>query len=512
MEPNPTIKSYIGLTGTPLLYAITCACSLGFLLFGYDNGVFSGLTTDPLFLSEFSYPNSTLLGFIVAVYELGCLLGALGCACWGEHFGRKTICAWGSAVLIAGTIIQTASFGRTELIVGRIVTGVGMGLITSVVPIWQSETTPAKLRGRMIAVQLSMLIVGIVVAYWIDYGMSLKESSIQWRFPIAFQVVFAFALIAFCIVLPESPRWLASHGRSNEALSVLCSLRNAPPCSPLVSTEFNEIQSAIALESSESGTWKDVFTDGGIMGWQRTAIACGVQTMQEFTGTNIITYYAPYVMQNSVGLDRHQSLLLSGGLQLFFLVMSFIPWVILDKVGRRRLFVFGSWGMGSCMLISGILIKVGGRSNGIGAVVMLYLFQGFFTIGWMSNMWCYPSEILPLRNRQRGGALSVVFQWLTTFLVVEITPPALSNIGWRTYIIFAVFNWVSIAIAWWWFPETAGRTLESIDFMFAGAKSLREVVKQSVVRADSGLEAGAPRAYEKGEVEVTEKAAIEQLE
>ncbi|TFK49869.1 putative sugar transporter [Heliocybe sulcata] len=512
---HPEIKSYVGLRGKPLLYAITFCCSLGFLLFGYDNGVFSGLTTDPLFLEQFDSPGATILGFIVAVYEIGCLFGALGCACWGERWGRKTICAWGSAILIIGTVIQTASYGRPQMIVGRIVTGLGMGLITSVVPIYQSETTPAALRGRMIAVQLSMLIVGIVIAYWIDYGMSLKESSVQWRFPIAFQIVFALLLIAVCAVLPESPRWLASHGYTDEALSVLCSLRNAPASSPIVHAEFSDIQNAIALESSESGTWKDVFTDGGIMGWQRTAIACAVQAMQEFSGTNIITYYAPYVMENSVGLDRHQSLLLSGGLQLFFLVMSFIPWFILDRVGRRRLFIFGSWGMGSCMLISGILIKIGGRSNGIGAVVMLYLFQGFFTIGWMSNMWCYPSEILPLRNRQRGGALSVVFQWLTTFLVVEIAPPALSNIGWKTYIIFAIFNWVSIGIAWWWFPETAGRTLESIDFLFAGAGSIREVVKRSQVRdgkaeGEAALEAGTPK--EKTPSVVGEKATVEQVD
>ncbi|KZT23359.1 putative sugar transporter [Neolentinus lepideus HHB14362 ss-1] len=506
---NQQIKSY-GLRGKPLLYIITFCCSLGFLLFGYDNGVFSGLTTDPLFLAQLNHPSATLLGFIVAVYELGCLFGALGCAFWGERFGRKTICAWGAAVLVVGTVIQSASYGRPEMIAGRIVTGLGMGLITSVVPIYQSETTPAASRGRMIAVQLSMLIVGIVIAYWIDYGMSLKNSSVQWRFPIAFQVIFAFLLIAMCAVLPESPRWLASHGFTDEALSVLCSLRYAPAESPNVRAEFADIQHAIALESSESGSWKDVFTDGGIMGWQRTAIACAVQAMQQFTGTNIITYYAPYVMENSVGLNRHQSLLLSGGLQLFFLVMSFIPWFILDRVGRRRLFIFGSWGMGSCMLVSGILIKIGGRYNGTGAVVMLYLFQGFFTIGWMSNMWCYPSEILPLRNRQRGGALSVVFQWLTTFLVVEITPPALSDIGWKTYVIFAVFNWVSIGVAWRWFPETAGRTLESIDFLFAGAKNMREVVERSKERegAQEGF-AGAPEEKTPG---VEAKKTIEQVE
>lgn len=171
---------------------------------------------------------------------------------------------------------------------------------------------------------------------------------------------------------------------------------------------------------------------------------------------------------------------------------------ILDKVGRRKLFIFGNLGMGSCMLISGLTIMAGGRNNGIAAVVMLYMFQvrfadndicqglrsnvsfkAFFTWGWMSNMWSYPSEILPLRIRQRGSALSVVWQWLITFLVVEITPVGIANIGWKLYVVFCILNWASIFVVWFYYPETAGKTLESIDFLFASQTSLRQVVKLS---------------------------------
>jgi MFS family permease len=169
---------------------------------GYDNGVFSGLTTDPLFLEAMGNPNATLLGFIVAVYELGCLVGALASAVWGEHMGRRKLTVWGCVFLILGTIIQCTSYGQGQMIAGRIVTGLGMGGITSAVPVWQCETTPASLRGRTIAMELSSLIVGIVIAYWIDYGCSNYTNGFQWRFPIAFQILFALLLIAMCFYLP----------------------------------------------------------------------------------------------------------------------------------------------------------------------------------------------------------------------------------------------------------------------------------------------------------------------
>ncbi|KAL1998738.1 hypothetical protein VTN02DRAFT_5647 [Thermoascus thermophilus] len=273
-------------------------------------------------------PGPTLLGFIVAVYELGCLAGAVASAVWGERMGRRTLTVAGGAWLVLGTVVQCTAYGRAQMIVGRLVAGVGMGGITSAVPVWQCETTPAALRGRTIAIELSTLIVGIVVAYWVDYGCSSYTDGFQWRFPIAFQIVFAVLLIVMCFCLPESPRWLASHGREHEALDVLCMLRDGRPEDDRVAFEFTEIKDAVALEAaeSESGGWKDCFTDGGIMGWQRVAIACSAQALQELTGTNIITYYAPYVMVHSVGLDSQQSLLLSGGLQLWFLVASTIPW------------------------------------------------------------------------------------------------------------------------------------------------------------------------------------------
>lgn len=169
------------------------------------------------------------------------------------------------------------------------------------------------------------------------------------------------------------------------------------------------------------------------------------------------------------------------------------------------MFITGSIGMGICMMLSAIFVGIGTKALGYAAVVsvllhtfpvsnppsltrmlsqvMLYLFQTFFTLGWQSNMWIYPPELLPLKLRSRGTAIAVIAQWLFTFLVVEITPPMITNIHYKTYIVFAIFNFVTVPLVYFCFPETSGLPLEAVDLLFAdrtGARpSLFRVVKDS---------------------------------
>lgn len=175
----------------------------------------------------------------------------------------------------------------------------------------------------------------------------------------------------------------------------------------------------------------------------------------------------PYIFQHSIGMSAHDALIVAGGLQVFYFISSLIPWLVVDRAGRRRLFILGSCGMGVCMTLSAIFVGVGTKGLGYAAAVVLYLFQTFFTLGWQSNMWIYPSELLPLKLRLRGGALAVVSQWLFTFLVVEITPPMITNIGYQSYIVFAVINFVTIPVVYFCYPETCGMPLEAVDLLFA---------------------------------------------
>jgi len=264
---------------------------------------------------------------------------------------------------------------------------------------------------------------------------------------------------------------------------VLAALRGGHPEQPNILEEMKEIRYAIAIENQEQGSWSDVFRDNGISGNTRVAIAFAANFFQQLSGVNVMSSLGPYIFENSIGLSAHDALLVSGGLQVFYFLSSLIPWWAVDNVGRRKLFITGSIGMGTCMTLSAIFVGIGGKGLGYAATVVLYLFQTFFTLGWQSNMWVYPSELLPLKIRLRGGALAVVSQWMFTFLVVEITPPMITNITYKSYIVFAIINFVTVPCVYFFFPETSRRPLEVVDLLFADRDgkrpSIRQVVKDS---------------------------------
>ncbi|RHZ70703.1 hypothetical protein CDV55_103215 [Aspergillus turcosus] len=486
-----TKPSFLRLRGQKLIYAVTLTCSFGFLLFGYDLGFMGGLSTSNEFLDVFGHPNSALLGFLVSAYEVGAMFGAAFQFMLGDRLGRRHNNMWGAGVVMIGAILQASSFTRAQFIVGRLVGGFGLGTMTTVIPVWLAECSFPRSRGRMMAMQLSNLIVGLILANWLDYGMEQYPSTVSWRFPCAFQIIFCLITMAAMPFLPESPRYLITKGRMEEAAYAMAALRDGYPDSPHVANELKEIQYAIKVEQDEAGSWSDIFKDNGVSGFQRVFVAFMANFFQQLSGVNVMSSLGPYVFERSVGLNQREALLVSGGLQVWYFLSSLLPWFLVDRCGRRTLFMVGSSGMFLCWLLSAIFEGIGGggsgsfgRSNlGYGTAVMLYLFQTFFTIGWQSNMWIYPSEMLPLRLRLRGASLAVVSQWLWTFLVVEITPTMITNIGYKSYIVFAVINFLTVPYVYFFFPETSGMPLEAMDLLFADRDGKRpsifRVVRES---------------------------------
>lgn len=340
--------------------------------------------------------------------------------------------------MVVGATLMTTAFTLAHFIVGRIITGIGNGLNTSTVPTWQSECSKSHNRGQLVMIEGALITGGICISYWLDLGFSfLDPSTVSWRFPIAFQIVFALIILAFVLLLPESPRWLILKGREDEAITVLGTLLDVPIEDPLIQNEFTAIKDTV-LEM-EGSSFRDLFTMGEDRHFHRVVLAYVNQMFQQISGINLITYYAASIYQNSIGLSGLMSRILAACNGTEYFLASWLPVFIVEKVGRRSLMLVGAAGMSMSMVVLAICTSFAGQSGpGIGAAVFLFVFNTFFAWGWLGMTWLYPAEIVPLRIRAPANALATSANWAFNFMVVMITPVSFSSIKYKTYIIFAV--------------------------------------------------------------------------
>lgn len=378
---------------------------------------------DNRFGRDFDNPGAGMQGNITALYDIGCVLGSITCYFVGERFGRRTMLIVGGTVMIIGAAILGTSFTVAQLIVGRIVTGFGNGMNSSTAPVYQSECSPANIRGALLTLQGTVTIFGVVISYWTDYATSGYSSSFQWRFPLSFQAVFAVLLIVQVVGLPETPRWLVAHDRHEEARSVISSITARAIDDADVGRTLLDIQSQLAEENNE-GPFRigELFTWGELQNLRRLLLIISVQLGQQFSGSNMINYYLPVILTDSMRLSRDLSLILAGCAQCTFLVGSAIPVFLMDRYGRRSLLMACSAGLCVCFVMVAILLSTDATGPAYAAVAFIFIFQLVYGVGWLPVPWFYPSELATTRVRARMQAIASGWNWMAVFAVVKITP------------------------------------------------------------------------------------------
>lgn len=258
-----------------------------------------------------------------------------------------------------------------------------------------------------------------------DYGTSFTESSFQWRFPLGFQAVFAICLILQVIGLPETPRWLVQHDRHEEAREVLGAIRDQPTESEEISKTVLDIQTALEEEQKEGPfQFMELFSWGQVQNLRRMFITITIELGQQFTGSNMINYYAPVMFQTTMGMNRNMSMILGGCVQCTYLVGSGIPVLLMDRFGRRTLLIICSAGLCLCFVMVSILLSLERMDAAYGATAFIFLFQVFYGAGWLPVPWFYPAEINTTRVRTRMQAIASGWNWMAVFAVVKITPIA----------------------------------------------------------------------------------------
>jgi sugar porter (SP) family MFS transporter len=429
--------------------------ALGGILFGYDLGVISGVLP---FIAKVYHLTSFDQGVITASISVGAVVGALLSRRANEWLGRKRTILLAAAVVIIGTLAATFSPTFALLTVSRLVIGIGIGFSSSTVPTYLSELAPAKLRGAMGSLNQIFIVLGILIAFLVSYGLG---SSGNWRLMLAGAIVPAVILLGGLVVLPETPRWLLQNGREEEARSVLASAHGR---TTNLDAEVAEIREVIRLDTEDRGRVRDLFAP-----WVRPmlVVASLLAIGQQFCGVNAVNAYFP-TMLIALGFATQAALL--SGVLLGVTKFLFTAWVVfvVDRWGRKPLLLIGSVIMIVTLIGAGFVVVdvQDTATRGILMLVMMVLYLVGYELGWGAVVWVMMSEVFPLKQRAAGMGVGSVVLWASTGIVTAVFPILSSSkalgIGGSMFL-FAGINVILLVLTKWLVPETKGRSLEQIE-------------------------------------------------
>lgn len=444
-------------------YFIAGVAALGGLLFGYDTGVISGAL---LFIRETMALSSTMQGVVVAIVLAGAALGAAGAGTLSDRFGRRRVILAAALLFVAGAILCALAAELTVLLVGRFLVGLAIGVASMLTPLYLAEIAPASDRGAIVSLNQLCITVGILVSYLA--GFALASFPHGWRWMLGLGALPGVILTVGMLILPESPRWLAGHGRTEDAGDVLQRLRGTAD----VSEELGILRTDIALEGRQLATWSELFT-------QRLrrplVIGIGLAMFQQVTGINTVIYFAPTIFQSAGLPSAAISILATAGVGAVNVIMTIVSIRLVDRLGRRQLLFWSLGGMAATLLVLAGVFHVGASGDFAWiAVASVAAFVGFFAIGLGPVFWLLIAEIFPLALRGRAMSLATVSNWVFN-LIVSVTfldlVLAVGSAG--TFLLYAVLSVVAL-----WFvvvkvPETKGHTLEQIELDLAPAMTPR---------------------------------------
>ncbi|KAK3678089.1 hypothetical protein LTR78_002184 [Recurvomyces mirabilis] len=372
------------------------------------------------------------------------------------------------------------------MICARAVNGIGTGILNAIVPVWATETAEHTSRGQFIAIEFTLNIFGVVVAYWLEFGLSYVDggqSAIRWRFPVAFQVIPLLVLFGIVWFFPESPRWLAKVGRDKEARYILGRLRGEDAvCAAKADAEYNDIRNIVIHErktANRNSYWSMLFGigSGKLHTARRVQLVIWLQIMQEWIGIAGVTIYAPTIFRIA-GFSSEKSQWISGLNNIFYMFSTLICVFTLDRIGRRNTLYWGSVGQGIAMFLAGGMSRLGLNASaggdvsaagayGAAAAAFVFIFTSVFGATWLTVPWLYPAEIFPLEVRAKGNAWGVVGRSIGNGWLTLLCPVMFNALSEKTLYIFAACNVITIPMVWALYPETNQRTLEEMDLVFA---------------------------------------------
>ena len=437
-------------------YFIAGVAALGGLLFGYDTGVISGAL---LFIREELALSPTMQGVVVAIVLAGAVIGAAVAGTMSDRFGRRRVILAAALLFVAGSLLSAIAAELIGLVIARFLVGLGIGFASMLTPLYLAEIAPARDRGAIVSLNQLCITVGILLSYLVGFGLASYAGG--WRWMLGIGAVPGIVLIIGMLILPESPRWLAGHGRIENATAVLRRLRRGED----VSDELNALRTDIAQEGQQLASWAELLSPRLR---RPLAIGVGLAMFQQITGINTVIYFAPTIFESAGLSSAATSILATAGVGAVNVVMTVVSIRLIDRLGRRQLLCWSLGGMATALIVLAGAFY-GGASGGSAwlAIGSVAGYVGFFAIGLGPVFWLLIAEIFPLAVRGRAMSLASVVNWGFNLIVAVTFLDLVAVFGSaNAFLMYAVLSLVALMFVIREVPETKGHTLEQIELDF----------------------------------------------
>lgn len=432
------------------LLIFSTAAALGGLLFGFDTGVISGAIH--FIKIEFNL-NAYQEGFAVSNLMIACVIGALLAGPIADWTGRKKVLILCAVLFTVSAILSALPRSFTELVIARFIGGMGVGMASVVSPMYIAEISPAKIRGRLVALNQLAIVVGILLSYLSNW--LLVDTGINnWRYMLVAEILPAITFLVGLFFIPESPRWLTKEGLEKEALDVL----NVVAGAANADHELQEVKKSLAEKRT---SLKELLHPS-----LRRVLIVGIlfSLFAHITGIDTIIYYGPIIFLES-GFKTDSALLASVMIGITNLIFTFVGMAMVDKAGRKFLLLVGLAGMGISMMLVGFCMQ----SDMISAKwtllwIMTYIASFAMSIGVV--IWVYLSEIYPTRVRGQALSVATMVLWLGNVILTQLFPVMMERFGGGTFYIFSFICLLAFIFTWTMVKETKGVSLEEIEEMW----------------------------------------------
>lgn len=431
------------------LFFVVIVAAFGGFLFGYHTGIISAAL---IYITPTFKLTIAQQGMLVSLILVGALFSALLAGGLADKIGRRRTIAITSALFIIGATINALSRSYEMLLLGRVITGFGVGIVSVCGPLYLAEVSPPRHRGTFVAFYQLAISLGILSSFVVGYLFSTSE---DWRWMFAIGIFPALLQMLALFFLPDTPAWLFKQGLHNRAILTLGRLRKDKEWMHQVDAMKS------AANPQKIGSWKMLFSKQ-----LRFVLLIGIllSSFQQITGVNIIIYYAPKIFQTAGFASTNGALLATLSIGIINVIATALSSWLLDKTGRRKLLITGSAGMALGLGFLATAFFVQSAMIGIIAVISLMAYVAFFAIGLGPVTWVVISEIYPLSIRGKAMTISLFVNWLFNYLVSLTFLDLIQKIGSEgTFFMYAVICIIAFAFVSRYLPETKGKTLEEIE-------------------------------------------------